>query len=103
MTLAVRTLGRGEDLDGIADTLHIRRPDEHCPEWRVETFDLEIGFEAGQLTAERVSSDAKVNRGERTLIGTAIHDFRGEQNHAGARSECRSTIGQEPGNGVEQT
>src|SRR6187402_3333134 len=45
----------GEHLDAGADGLDAGRPDEHAVERGVEAGDVEIGLEAGELTAEAVA------------------------------------------------
>ena len=93
----------GEHLDGRSHRLDPRRPDEHAVERRVEAVDVEIGLEAVELAPVAVALDGDVEGAEAALVGSAVVDLGGQQDHPGARPEHRQAVG-EPGlELVEQT
>ena len=66
------TVDLGQDLDVCADSFHLGRPNEHRPEPAVQTYDLEVGFERGDLTAIAVAADSKIDLVERQLVRSAV-------------------------------
>ena len=86
----------GQHLDGRADGLHPRGPDEHAVERLVEALDVEIGLEAVELAAVAVALDGDVEGTEAALVGAAVVDLRGQQDHPGARAEHRHAVGAGP-------
>ena len=56
----------------VAGALHPRGPDEHGVKGFAEAIGVEIGLEAGDLTAERVAPHRDVDRAEVALVLPAV-------------------------------
>ena len=86
----------GEHLDSRADRLDPRGPDEHAVERAVEPGDGESVSKLSTLAAVPVALDGDVDGAEAALVGAAVEDLRGQQDHAGAGAEHRHAVGRRP-------
>jgi len=70
-------------LHTLPDMLDYRCPDEHCTKgWAIDLIDLQIGFEAVHLPAERITGHIYIHQVQRfwPVVGKSIRD----DDHAGA-------------------
>ena len=80
----------GEHLDGRARRDSTSGARMNTP-WNgvVEAGDVEVGLEAVELAAVAVAAHGEVDGAEAALVGAAVEDLGGEQDHPGARAEHR--------------
>ena len=83
-----------QHLDAGADALDQRGPDEHGVERVVEPGDVEVGLEAVDLAAVAVAAHGDVDGAEAALVGPAVEDLGGQQDHPGAGAEHRHAVGE---------
>src|SRR4029453_6243838 len=75
---------RADHVDALPELANTRRPDEHTAERNLVGCELDIGFEALHLTAERVPIDDEVREVEMLAI---------EHDHPRARTEDGARVG----------
>jgi len=79
----------GQHLDAGPGLLDPRRPDEDRVEGGVEPDDVEVGLEGVDLATERVAAHGDVQPADGLLVGGAVLEPVGEEDHAGAGAEHR--------------
>jgi hypothetical protein len=93
----------GQDLDGRADSLYPRSPDEDSPKSVVAQFgDLKVCLEGRDLSTEGVAPDGDVDSADRFLVGTAVEHLVGQHDHAGTRAVDRKAAGYDIAQGLQQ-
>ena len=83
------TVVAGEHLDVGPGTFDERGPDENGVEDVDETLDVDVRFEAVELTAVPVAADREVDQVEPSLVGTSVEYVGRTQDHPGTGTEHR--------------
>src|SRR3954454_15480 len=73
-----------ERLDVAPPLLDPRRPDEHGMHRFVQSAEPDVALEGVDLAAEGVATHCHVDAADADLVGRAVQDTVGEQDHAGA-------------------
>src|SRR5947199_10852089 len=90
-----------QDFDSVADTLDVRRPDEHRGH-PTDAVDVEVGLEGVDLTPEGVTAHGEVDHTEAVLVAPAVEYLRCQQDHPRTGAEGRHALVQTGSDGLEQ-
>jgi hypothetical protein len=74
---------RAQDFDRVIDALHHRGSDEDAPEGVVKTLELDVALEALGLAPIGVAPHRDRQQVEGLLVGQAVADLVGKQDHPG--------------------
>ena len=99
---AIGSRHSGQDLHSGSYPFDHGRPDEHGVERVAQAFHVQIGLEGVDLAPEGVAAHIDVDDPEGVLVGPAVEDVSGEQDHPGTGPEGRHPVLQAVPERIEQ-